>query len=74
MSFLKLGIGLRDNLYRHRHGFEDMYITIFSKIPLSFAIDIKFLVIFELIDLQGPMNIFRSCRYNSGPISKTKDF
>ena len=31
-----------------------------------------FLVIFELFDLQGPMNFFRSCRYNTGPISKTE--
>ena len=27
--------------------------------------------IFELIDLQGPMLIFSSCRYNTGPISET---
>ena len=33
---------------------------------------LSFLVIFELIDLQGPINFFRPCRYNTAPISETK--
>ena len=65
-----------DSLQRHRSDSEDINITILSKILLNFAIDFLFLyfsVIFELIDLQGPMNFFRSCKYNTGPISKTKN-
>ena len=45
-------------------------IKIFSKILLKFTV--HFSAIFELIDLQGPMNFFRSCRDNTGPISETK--
>ena len=32
----------------------------------------NFLVIFELIDLPGPMNIFEVFRYNTGPILEAK--
>ena len=32
-----------------------------------------FFFIFELIDLQGPMNVLSSCRYNTGSLSKTKN-
>ena len=67
-----LGIGLMDSLWRHRNKSEDVNITIFSKISIKFAIDLSFSVVFELINLQGPIKFFRSCRYNTGPISKTK--
>ena len=36
-------------------------------------ISLCFSIFCELIDLQGPMKFFRSCRYNTGPISKTKN-
>ena len=39
----------------------------------NFQIILKFFLSFsELIDLQGPMNFFKACRYNPGPISERK--
>ena len=63
MNFSKLKIGLLDILFRHRNGYENINFTIFSNFSLKFAIDFNFFWIFlsfsELIDLQGPMNIFQ---------------
>ena len=42
MSFLKLEIGLMDSLWRHGKDSEDIYITIFGNISLSFSIDFFF--------------------------------
>ena len=70
MNFL-FGIRLLDSLYRHRNESEDINISIFSNISLKFAIEF-YETFSELIDLQGPMIFFRSCRYDHGPISETK--
>ena len=40
--------------------------------PYNLQLILIFFFFFELIDLQGPINFFRSCRYNIGPISETK--
>ena len=74
MSFLKLGIGLG---YWIASIDTEMILFIFiSRYTATFHYNLRLfflnLFIFELIDLQGPMNIFRSCRYNTGPGSETK--
>ena len=47
INFLRLETGLLDSLYRHRNGSEDTDITIFSIIPLNFAIDFIFFKFFR---------------------------
>ena len=61
MSFLKLGIELLDSLQRHKNDSEVIYTTIFSNIySLQLIFFSKFfLFIFDLMDLQGPINIFQ---------------
>ena len=61
MNFIRLGIGLLDNLQRHRNDSEDINIATFSNISLKSAIDFIFLILvfFKLIDPQEPMISFQ---------------